>query len=194
VATWESFRNALTAAAQGAVGDAAGDQISVRWEDEDQEFALNTLLLSIVSTIPVHDRDVETENMSGLLDLSYSAMRDVTIQFRSESVFDSEPLGSMTLLEKLRSGLRLLAVREALLAAEIVVVDFPGPTTRVTYEVDGRRIASHQLDVTFRTLLDRTDPTELSVIETVNVNAPNAYTDEQGNTTAHVASITAPAP
>lgn len=83
-------------------------------------------------------------------------METITVQVQAESSHDpsSAPGDALWLLERVRLGLRRVAVAEALALAECPIVGFPLATVSRSYPADGRIISAHSFDVAFRTVFD----------------------------------------
>lgn len=177
--TWSDFRSAVEAAVSGAMlstvrAPANNDGPTVSWADDRRPFARHRLLLDVVSTRFDHDRD---SALSEGGEQELSSMATVTVQITSESAH-AAPAASASqsngdalwLLEQVRLGLRRVAVREALVAAECPIVGFPGALVKRSYPADGRVIGAFSTDVQFRyTFLAPAYEEEVGQIEHVEI-------------------------
>jgi hypothetical protein len=158
MSTWAQIKAAASAAVSAAMPSAVRtpanlDGPTVTWADGPRPVAKHRLLLSVVSTVFDHDRDSSlSEGGAQVL----SSMATVTIQVQAESIHDlsSSPGDALWLLEQVRLGLRRVSVREALEAADVAVVGFPGSTVSRSYPADGRVVSAHSFDVQLRVLLE----------------------------------------
>ena len=151
--TWESFRTAVAAAVVSAMpssvsAPANNDGPDVSWIDGPAAIAKHVITLSEVSTVIEMDRDSALGSGGAQ---SLSSFVAITVQVQCESIHDDPTLNAQWLVEQVRLGLRRVSVREALAAANIVIANFPGATTRRGYTADGRTVSAASFDVVFRT-------------------------------------------
>lgn len=133
---------------------ANNDGPTVSWAEDRRPFARHRLLLDVVSTRFDHDRDSALAEGG---DQDLSSMATVVVQITAESAH-AAPAASATqangdalwLLEQVRLGLRRVAVREALVAAECPIVEYPVGVVKRSYPADGRTVAAFSVDIAFR--------------------------------------------
>ncbi len=158
MSTWAEIKTAVESAVSTAMPAAVRtpanlDGPTVSWADGARPFGRHRLLLSVVSTVFDHDRD---SSLSEGGEQELSSMATVTVQVQAESIHDrsSAPGDALWLLEQVRLGLRRVSVRDALEAAEMAIVGFPGSTVSRAYTADGRVVSAHSFDVALRVLLE----------------------------------------
>lgn len=151
--TWSSFRAAVEAAVLAALPSTVrtpsnNDGPVVFWDDGADPYAKHKVQLTEVSTVLEQDRDSALDTGGEQV---LSSLVAITVQVQAESIHDDPTLNANWLIEQVRLGLRKVSVRAALHAANVVIAEFPGATTRRSYPADGHRISAASFDITFRT-------------------------------------------
>jgi len=153
--TWVTFRDAVKAAVVAAEADTS---VVVQWKDDARKHANDLLLLSVVSSVPVYNRDC----LSGdPITQELTTMMRINVQVVAESQHNAR---SLTVVEKARINLRLLSVVEALRVAGVAMSGFPAETVPVSYKQDRRTVNAHAFDVAFNTVFDNAS----AVAETID--------------------------
>lgn len=184
--TWQTVRDAVVAAFEGAMPAATLSTCHIGWGDDRQAFAQHRVLLDIVSATPLVDRDTSLYQGG---DQELDSVLSIVLQARFESSFDSADIDALWLCETVRLGLRKVSVYEALVAAGVRITRFPGVTQRLSYKADGRIISSHAFDfeVRARFTFDATGE-DAGLIETIE--GVGTYVDEDDTSTMAAFSVT----
>lgn len=188
--TWQTVRDAVVAAFESAMPAATLSTCHIGWGDDRQAFARHRVLLDIVSSTPLVDRDTSLYQ-GGEQELD--SVLSIVLQARFESSFDSADSDSLWLCETVRLGLRKVSVYESLVAAGVRITRFPSTTQRLSHPRDDRIISSHAFDfeVRARFTFDATGE-DAGLIETVT--GTGTYDAPDGTTTMAALSVTDPTP
>lgn len=166
MSSWSDVRTAIRIAVTSALPTAVQATTPVDWGSGATHVAAQRILLDVVSTIDLHTRDPNVD------DVDVSSLQNVTVQCKAESQHDTATVDGLWLLSLVTLGLRRLPVQAALAAAGVSLVDIPLAPTRVgVRDQNGRKLSVFACDLTFRCVLtlDTSDPA-LDLIEHVEVS------------------------
>lgn len=137
---WSDFRCAVETAAERCVCD---KNVVVQWEDDGQMMGTDQMRLSVVSAVPIYNRE---ERSGDPITESFSSMLQITVQFRAEAIHSPNALD---IAERVRINLRRYTTREALRTAGVTFVGFPSAVRPLSYSSDRRIIHTHYFETSF---------------------------------------------
>lgn len=167
--SWADFRNALKAAVVAARPQPRVVPSAVAWSDEQRPTAKTLVILDIVSSVAMHDREDEAlaappPGTTWVL----STLHQVSFQVRVEATDAGVARDALGVAEAIRTGLQRPSVNDTLRAAG-AALEWPltGAVVRVPTIADGRVVSAWAFDVFARAVLDFAPDETGYTVETV---------------------------
>lgn len=178
MSTWTEIRDQVKAAYQTQFTAAgAAPSVAIAWEDEPRPHAEQVVLLSVISTDELHDRDVKTGGGVNPVTHTLSTLMNIGIQVRCESVFNAGGFGSWQISEEARRGMFTQAFQDAL-TLDIQIAVPPESRRKASYDSDGHVVQTTIFEWTARAELFHIDPTTGDPMTSTTVDGTLEDVDE----------------